>query len=182
MTDCCHRYDRRQSSLQFAGTQLKNSAICRSTVMTRSGRWVKHFASSIIVVPASSTTASPALTSDAVTRGSPVFQRAIVVASLVVAKWVQNAAAPRRWATTADHAPLIQLIKSRRDSGWRCVNRSSTSCSTVTSVWFFQIRHNEIQTVLSFHNRNASCIASLIDTAMFPVICFSRPCDIKMVP
>ncbi len=128
---------------EFAGTRsCKNSAIYGSTVMTRSGRWVKHFASSIIVVPASQhdgiASVKPAMRQRVRSR---VYKRAI--AAQVVVGWAgSKRAAPRRHDTAGRHALLISDPSRRMKIGWRCVG-ASASCSTVTSVWFSKIRHNE---------------------------------------
>ncbi len=147
--------------------------------MTRGGRWVKHSPAPSLSYrhPARRHHASIDQR-DAAARAIARFQRASQLFHWWWAGRVQNAAAPRRH-DTADHALLIQLDQIATDSGWRCVN-APTSCSTVTSVWFSDTP-GRIQTVLSFHNNEnyASCIASLIDTAMLSNFAFPSG-DIQM--
>ncbi|CNU12527.1 Uncharacterised protein [Salmonella enterica subsp. enterica serovar Bovismorbificans] len=88
---------------------------------------------------------------------------------------------PQRHAamTTADHALLIQLDQIATDSGWRCVNRLNQLFYRNQRM-VFQIRHNEIQTVLSFHNRELCQLHCQFDRYGHALrFCFSRPGDIK---
>ena len=116
----------------------KKSAICRSLVITRSGKCVICRASSIIVVPASRTTESPALTIDAAALAMACFSARL----RCIFSWVVGWVGINRLRVTPPCVRLItpcssSFIRSRRIVAGDALV-TATSSSTVTRLWLFR--------------------------------------------